>query len=155
MAVLGLLVALVLFDSYVVPSSAMEPTIEPGARVLARSIDGDDVSRGDLVVFRPPEGAPDPQVLRVSRVVAVGGDEIAPSRDGISVNGKLVDEPYVAPGIHNGGLDRTVVPEGHVFVMGDNRQASQDSRVYGAVPNGNIEKLVVAQWWPLSGVGGF
>ncbi|WP_269859008.1 signal peptidase I [Streptomyces sp. RPT161] len=142
-----------LYRPYTVPTDSMQPTVNPGDRVLAQRIHGDQVHRGDVVVFNDPLWGNEPMV---KRVVAVGGDRIAccDKQGRLTVNGQPVDEPYLlqrgqAP------IPATTVPRGQLFMLGDNRQVSMDSRVHlsdvdhGAVPSGEVAARVDAVVWPL------
>jgi signal peptidase I len=85
--------------------------------------------------------------------VAVGGDTIE-GRDGrVYVNGELIEEPYLEPGTPTNDLGREVVPEGTVFVMGDNRLNSEDSRVFGPIDEDTIIGRAVVKVLPLSDLG--
>jgi signal peptidase I len=127
---------------YLMPGPSMEPTLSDGDRVIAREIDGDEVDRGDVVVAEVP--APDTGGSRVviKRVIGVAGDEIAAVNDQLRINGEAADEPYLAPGTPTTAVAQQEVPAGHVFVMGDNRPNSQDSRIFGPVPIQDIVAFV-------------
>jgi signal peptidase I len=150
----GWLLVGALFDGYRIPVESMEPTVHVGDRVLARSIDGEDASRGDIVIFTAPDGSSRSEIERISRVIAVEGDEVRTDEGSLLIDGEQVNEPYLRDGTLTTGLDRTTVPAGHVFVLSDNRANAQDSRVFGPVPLENIYALVTVRWWPLSGFGG-
>jgi signal peptidase I len=168
---------------YRIPSGSMEPTLKVGQRVLVNRIShrlGADPKVGDVVVFRPPATAiaqtcGDPhsgagtqrpcarpsagvhEDTFIKRVVAVGGDTIA-IRGGRAVrNGKLADEPFIAPCADDSGCDFPQpirVPRGYVFLMGDNRGSSDDSRYWGPVPLSRVIGKAFASYWPPSQVGG-
>jgi signal peptidase I len=148
--VLGMIAIAILFDGYRVPSEAMAPALEPGDRVLARDVDGDDVSRGDIVVWRADE----PPLQRISRVVAVAADEVGAEGGRLTIDGEPADEPYLADGTTTSNVDPITVPEGHVYLMGDNRSTARDSRLLGPIERDHIERLVVFRWWPIGAVGG-
>jgi signal peptidase I len=142
------------FDGYRIPSEAMAPTIGGGDRVLARAVSGDDVSRGDVIVYLAPDEPGVQQFERIGRVVAVAGDELGEEDQFLAIDGERVDEPWLPEGTTTFGIEPQVVPADHVFVMGDNRSNSEDSRMFGPVPHDNVLKLVVVQWWPLPEFGG-
>lgn len=147
-------VVAVLFDGYRIPSFAMAPTLDAGDRVLARPSDGGDVGRGDIVIFTPEVGSV-PAVERISRVVAVAGDVVDVADGFLTIDGRRAREPYLEPGTRTEGVEPLEVPRGHVYVLGDNRTNSQDSRFYGPVPVGRIHARAVLRYWPLGEVGGF
>ncbi|GAA4074359.1 signal peptidase I [Streptomyces shaanxiensis] len=132
----------------------MRPTYEIGDRIVAERVDGDEVGRGDLVLFTAPERYGEPAVIQ--RVIGVGGDRVVccegtdTTRERITVNGKALSEPYVKDGIAD-GLHRpydVTVPEGRLFLLGDYRQNSRDSRFFaedhgGTVPVGAIMGRVI------------
>jgi signal peptidase I len=127
-------------------SDSMSETLVRGDHVLTWKLGAADQTwqRGDVISFER-QGE-----LLIKRVVGVGGDRVA-LRDGVLfVNGKRVDEPYTDPiDIDSVYFGPVSVPEGTVFVMGDNRRNSDDSRDYGAVPTSDVEGRVVAVIWPL------
>ncbi|HET6774030.1 MAG TPA: signal peptidase I [Acidimicrobiales bacterium] len=159
----GVLIALTaqafFVQAFWIPSPSMTPTLEVGDRVLVNKLSykTHDVRRGDLIVFeRPPEtsnGLEGEIKDLIKRVVAVGGDSIE-GRDGrVYVNGELIEEPYLEPGTPTNDLDREVVPEGTVFVMGDNRLNSEDSRVFGPIDEDTIIGRAVVKVLPLTDLG--
>jgi signal peptidase I len=161
----ALLVALVvrtfLFQAFWIPSASMEPTLREGDRVLVNKLSYDlhDLHRGDVIVFeRPPEpggAAPHDDIADlVKRVVGLPGD-VVEARDGVvHVNGERLDEPYLNPDMPTDHLARTVVPEGTVFVMGDNRTNSHDSRDFGPIDEGSVVGRAFVRFFPLDHLGG-
>ncbi len=90
----GFVWAALVYRPYTVPTSSMAPTIGAGSRVLAQRVDGDEVRRGDVVVFKDETWVSGSAVVK--RVVAVGGDTVACCTEGkLTVNGKEIDEPYL------------------------------------------------------------
>ncbi|MGV9879209.1 signal peptidase I [Streptomyces sp. NPDC003006] len=149
----------VLYQPYTVPTGSMTPTIGSGDRVLAQRIDGDEVRRGDVVVFKQATWGDLPMV---KRVVGVGGDKVACCKDGkLTVNGKEVAEPYLLEGQGAAvtGIPTTTVPEGRLFLLGDERSGSLDSSVHlsdgenGSVPRGAVQARVDAVAWPMDKFG--
>jgi signal peptidase I len=165
--VVALVVKTFLFQAFYIPSASMEPTLEEGDRVLVNKLSYDlhDVHRGDVVVFElPPEkvGADGIKDL-IKRVIGLPGDTIE-TRDGaVYVNDRLLDEPYLAEGTltgdpnngNNPSITRQVVPEGTVFVMGDNRDNSHDSRYAdrGPIPIDSIVGRAFVLVWPPGEMG--
>jgi signal peptidase I len=154
----GFIWAAIVYQPYTVPTGSMTPTIDAGDRVLAQRIDGQVVRRGDVVVFKDASWGDLPLV---KRVVAVGGDKVACCTDGrLTVNGKQISEPYLAPGqpASAEGIPATSVPKGRLFVLGDERSGSLDSSMHlqdpgnGAVPRSSVDARVDAVAWPLRGM---
>ncbi|MDF6018532.1 signal peptidase I [Streptomyces sp. JH34] len=161
----------VVYKPYTVPTDSMTPTVNAGDRVLAERVDGGDVRRGDVVVFTDSVWG---DVPMVKRVVGVGGDKVACCDRGgrLTVNGKPVEEPYLrAEGASSligadgkapaSPQDFTAdVPEGRLFLLGDERSTSMDSRVHledpghGSVPRSAVEARVDAVAWPMNGMIG-
>ena len=136
-----------------IPTESMVPTLEVGDRLFVNKFVYRfwEPERGDIVVFDDVDGGEDELI---KRVVAVPGDRVRVVNGELRVNGELQDEPYVRVQRPNGsvyGPER--VPEGHVFVMGDNRGNSQDSRFFGPVPVENIRGEAFLRFWPPSRIG--
>src|SRR5690606_32826906 len=125
--VIALVIEALLVQAFWIPSPSMEPTLNVGNRVLVNKLSYrfHDVHRGDVIVFeRPPgtsRGGEDEIRDLIKRVIAVEGDVIEERNQLVYVNGERLDEPYLEPGTPTENLPRQTVPEGHVFVMGDNR----------------------------------
>ena len=150
----------VLYQPYTVPTDSMDPTVKAGDRVLAQRIDGDEVRRGDVVVFQDSVWG---SVPMVKRVVGVGGDKVAccDKQGRLSVNGEGLAEPYLetAGPDSQSPFKSTTVPRGRLFLLGDHRLDSVDSRVHlqdgdnGAVPRSAVNARVDAVAWPMGGLG--
>ncbi|MCD7444090.1 signal peptidase I [Streptomyces lincolnensis] len=149
----------VLYRPYTVPTSSMTPTIDAGDRVLAERVDGDEVRRGDVVVFKDTSWVTN--ALVVKRVVAVGGDTVACCTDGrLTVNGKQIDEPYLPAGTaaEISNFPTVTVPKGRLFLLGDERQGSLDSTAHltdaaqGTVAQSAVSARVDAVVWPMNGM---
>jgi signal peptidase I len=146
------------YRPYTVPTSSMTPTIDAGDRVLAQRVDGDEVRRGDVVVFEDKTWVSNAKVVK--RVVAVGGDTVSCCTDGkLTVNGKRIDEPYLPEGslAEIKGFGTVTVPEGRLFLLGDERQGSLDSTAHltdaaqGTVSRDAVSARVEAVVWPWKG----
>jgi signal peptidase I len=131
---------------------SMELTLEQDDRVLVSKIDYrlGSPERGDIIVFNSP--APQATIPFVKRVIALGGDTVDLRGGSVFVN----DQLFVVPQAHGGTLPQFsaitypfTVPDGHVFVLGDNRQSSSDSRTFASVPIGNIIGKVILRFWPV------
>jgi signal peptidase I len=141
-------------EAFWIPSASMVPTLKYGDRVLVNKFiyRFTEPERWDVIVFKSVEG--DDEDL-IKRVVGVPGDEIA-VRDGkLFVNGEPQKEPYVNKKYPDRSFYApTTVPKDHVFAMGDNRANSQDSRIFGPVPEENIEGEAFLRFWPPHRIGG-
>jgi signal peptidase I len=128
--------------AYSMSGTAMEPTLGHGDPIVAREIGGSEVARGDVVVVEVPSQTPGESMSVVKRVVAVAGDEIDAAGGEILIDGRPADEPYLAPGTVTENITRQEIPARHVFVLGDNRTNSLDSRSYGPVPDRTVVAVV-------------
>ncbi|TQK51560.1 signal peptidase I [Streptomyces sp. SLBN-118] len=152
----GFIWGALVYQPYTVPTDSMTPTVHAGDRVLAERIDGDQVRRGDIVVFRDKQWGDMPMV---KRVVGVGGDTVACCGDGgkLTINGKAIEEPYLRTKGAASNTFTATVPKGQLFMLGDERMGSQDSRVHlqdpgqGSVPRSAVEGRLDAVAWPLTG----
>jgi signal peptidase I len=129
---------------------SMETTLEQNDRVLVSKLDYrfGPPQRGDIIVFNPP--LPDASIPYVKRVIAVAGETVELRDGAVLVNGQVVDIPQA----HGSSLPQTptiaypyTVPAGDVWVMGDNRTFSSDSRSFGPVPVSNIIGKVILRFW--------
>jgi len=163
--VVALVVKTFLFQAFYIPSGSMEPTLEKGDRVLVNKLSYDlhDVNRGDVIVFEldPDEVGTDGIKDLIKRVIGLPGDVIE-TRDGVVyINDEPLDEPYLAEGTvtgstsdgQNPSIERQTVPEGHVYVLGDNRSNSADSRYRGPIPIDSIVGRAFVLFWPPGDVG--
>ena len=154
--VVAFLVKTFLFQAFWIPSPSMSPTLVKGDRVLVNKLSYDlhDVNRGDVVVFERPATEDTSQIKDlIKRVVAVGGDRVSIMDGKVRLNGKVIDEPYThdLPTTYSScgvgkvdGIDTEAglkIPEGEVFVMGDNRVNSHDGRCFGPID----EDLIVGR----------
>jgi signal peptidase I len=156
---IALLVEAFLIQAFWIPSPSMEPTLEVGDRVLVNKLSYKfhDVNRGDVVVFERPPGAStgeDGEIKDlIKRVIAVGGDTIEAKDGDVYVNGEAIDEDYLEPGTPTDNLPLTTIPDGRVFVMGDNRINSEDSRIFGAIDEDTIVGRAFIRVLPITDIG--
>jgi signal peptidase I len=164
-----------------IPSESMVPTLQVGQRVLVDRITpklGNDYERGDILVFTPPAGAdtdscgvpdqagrpcprPTPNHSSsdfIKRVVAVGGERVAVRGGHVWLNGREQREPFAnlsgcTPGDECDMPREITVPKGYLFMMGDNRGASADSRVWGPIPKKWVVGPAFATYWPPKRIG--
>ena len=141
----------------------MQPNFHTGERVIVNEIlyDIREPKRGEVIVFHVPSEGRD----FIKRVIGVAGDTVKVEGDTVTVNGKKVDETYIQGAIDaaeangnelynmkdfpNEQFPDGTVPEGHVFVMGDNRSNSTDSRMIGYVPLKDIVGRADLIFWPI------
>ncbi|THA28776.1 signal peptidase I [Streptomyces sp. A1277] len=183
--ILALLIKTFLVQAFSIPSDSMQNTLQRGDRVLVDKLTpwfGSEPERGEVVVFHDPDGwlrdepTPKPNAAQkflsfvglmpsaeekdlIKRTIAVGGDTVECKKGGpVQVNGKALDEPYVFPG--NSACDDMPfgpfkVPDGKIWVMGDHRQDSSDSRYHtndvnkGFVPVSQVVGRAVVVAWPV------
>jgi len=168
-----------LVAAFYIPSGSMEPTLNISDRVLVEKVSYrlGDVQNGDVVVFVhedpdvEPVGPSNP-VARfltglgqaiglvppsdrdfIKRVVGVPGDRITCRGDSLFRNGQKVQEPYLVQGTTTDCKGETVVGAGQLFVMGDNRTNSQDSRFFGVIQRSDVVGRAFVRIWPLNHVG--
>jgi signal peptidase I len=140
-------------EAFYIPSESMVPTLEVGDRVFVNKFiyRFTEPERGDIIVFESVNGGEDDLI---KRVVALPGDSVAVRGGVLSVNEEPQNEPYLNREIPDDSFfGPTRLSEGEVFVMGDNRANSADSRVFGPVPIENIEGEAFAFFWPPSRIG--
>jgi signal peptidase I len=139
--------------TYLIAGACMEPTLQPGDRVVIDTADRTP-RRGQIVVFLARSsgtsclavtpGCPGPYPCLIKRVIALGGETIEIRHGVVFIDGRRLGEPYLNPVKDVRGFPPTRVPPGHVFVMGDNRTNSDDSRFgLGPVPECDILGTVV------------
>lgn len=160
-------------QAFSIPSESMVPQLEAGDRVVVSktSYRLHDVRRGDIIVFPHPQAEPDraslptrvahdlletvglhkpPEDELIKRVIGLPGEVVGAEDGHVVVDGRALIEPYLPPGTLTGSFGPTVVPDGHVFVMGDNRGNSADSRVIGPIEVDTIVGRAIARVWPPS-----
>jgi signal peptidase I len=144
-------VPVALFHVSVVRGSSMAPGIHDGDRIVVDHFAYlfEPVDRGDIVVLKYPL---DPSLDYIKRIIGLPGDEIVIEGGSVWVNGKALEEPYVASA---DPLSRSFVrvQPAHYFVLGDNRPRSSDSREFGQVPMDYVRGRVEARLWPISRIG--
>jgi len=156
-----------------IPSASMEPQLQEGDRVLVSrtAYRLHDVNRGDVIVFDSPTSiAVDEPFLEavakdaleavglrepgdgelIKRVLGLPGETISAQEGHLVIDGHVVVEPYLPDGVATGDFGPIDIPQGHVFVMGDNRGSSADSRVIGPIDVDAIVGRAIARIWPPS-----
>ncbi len=154
--VFALVLRVFVVQTYYIPSGSMETTLNIRDRIVVDKLSYHlhSVHRGDIVVFaRPPKETDLSLTDLVKRVIGLPGEQIASAPNGqILINGKPLSEPWLPP-IGRGQLLTPITPQtippGTYFVMGDNRNGSSDSRVFGPISRSLIVGRVVVRIWPL------
>jgi len=127
--------------------SSMEPNMYVGYRVMTEKITYRFRSpqRGEVVIA----DVPGQEAGLIKRVVALPGEIVAVRAGHTYINGEMIDEPWVS---HFGGREytATLVPEGHIFMVGDNRVVSRDSRAIGPIPLKDVTRRAWLVYWPLT-----
>jgi len=149
--VLAVLIRLFVLQPFFIPSGSMEPTLWPGDRIVVGKTDlfGQPVP-GDVVVFHYPL---DPREDFVKRLVAAGGQTVQLKDSRLYIDGKMVPEPYLPAGLTFPDFGPVTVPAGSYFMLGDNRNNSDDSRIWGFVRKDLVVGRVLCVYWPLSRIG--
>ncbi|MFH1827485.1 MAG: signal peptidase I [bacterium] len=143
-----------------VKGSSMYPSLNEGDYIFTSKITYKfrDMERGDIVVFRSPEN---PDIEFIKRIIGLAGDEIMISDNKVYLNNQIIQENYInqyTPTPNNAFLKEGVpiiVPQDHVFIMGDHREVSSDSRIFGPIPISSLIGQVFYRYYPLNKVGAF
>jgi len=166
-----------LVQAFFIPSASMRDTLLEGDRVMVNKLAYrfGEPERGDVIVFDSPLvphdggesvvgsivrnvgealGISTPDTALIKRVIAVGGETIEIRGDTLYVDGVALDEPYLREGSRMDAFGPLTIPDGEVFVMGDNRNQSEDSRRFGTIPVGDIIGRAFIRVWPPSRWGG-
>ena len=149
--VIAVLINLFLAQATRVYGSSMEPNLHTDQRLVVEKVSYHlhTPHRGDVVVIRMPERGPE---LLIKRVIALSGETIEVRGGEVYIDGEALEEPYLTR-TTTGSYGPTTVPEGYVFVMGDNRGASNDSRIFGPVLLDRVVGRAWVSYWPIETVG--
>lgn len=159
----ALLIRSFVAEPFVIPSTSMTSTLNVGDRLIGEKITyrGSDPKAGDIITFEDPDN---PSQILIKRVIATAG-QVVELKDGVVyIDGIALSEPYTSGkksyplNGHASKLDNDIeypytVPEGYVWVMGDNRTNSQDSRYFGAIPISSVTSRALFVFWPLENIG--
>jgi signal peptidase I len=162
---LALVVKVFLLQAFYIPSLSMSPTLRVGDRVLVNKLSYrlHDVNRGDVIVFERPASETSSTIPDlIKRVVGLPGESISFIDGAVYVDGKRLDESYLSAGTVTSSANAPnkctaeapcVVPSGQVWVMGDNRSDSKDSRYFGSIDESTIVGRAFVTVWPLGRFG--
>jgi signal peptidase I len=149
--VIAILINLFLAQATRVYGQSMEPNLHTNQRLVIEKVSYrfHGPRRGDIVVLKLPDQSDE---LLIKRVIGLPGERVE-IRDGhVYVDGALLDEPYLDQRTP-GNMASRIIPPLHVFVLGDNRMASNDSRAFGPVSLDNLLGKAWASYWPLAEMG--
>ncbi len=149
--VIALLIHLFLAQATRVYGQSMEPNLHTNERLVIEKLSYHfhGPRRGDVVVLRDPSGSPE---LLIKRIVGLPGERVTLADGRVYVDGTPIAEPYLDQPTQGSGRS-WIVPPFHVFVMGDNRSASRDSRTFGTVPMEELIGKALFRYWPLEEIG--
>ncbi|MCH2620042.1 MAG: signal peptidase I [Acidimicrobiales bacterium] len=162
---LALLIKAFLFQAYYIPSPSMNPTLFEGDRILVNKLSYKlhSVNRGDLIVFDTPEASGKDDLIK--RVIGLPGEFVNVEEERIEIDGGLLLEPYLPLSSNIKSFATPVncvnrpdenygcrIPDDHVFVMGDNRSNSRDSRFFGPVPIEDVKGRAFIRVWPIGDI---
>ena len=163
--VVALLISATSIQAFFIPSKSMESTLHVGDRVLVNkwSYRLHEVHRGDVVVFTKPkdEAASNINDL-IKRVIGLPGETVTIQNDHVYINGQQLNEPYLDAGAVSIAVPGKwactpqapcKIPKGQLWVMGDNRTDSEDSRYFGPIPQSSVVGRAFFRIWPLNRIG--
>lgn len=159
-ALLGLLFALLLrmlaFEGVLITSGSMQPTLYRGDYTLVdhRAALQGSWRRGDVVLFEAPASWKGPGTSLVKRIIGLPGEEIVLFRGRVYINKKLLSETYLANSPDAQDTAPMVLAPDHYYVMGDNRNFSDDSRANGPISEKDIRGRIKMILWPMPRIGG-
>ena len=151
----ALLLRASLFQAFYIPSESMETTLSINDRVLVNKLSYrlHDINRGDIVVFARPDDQQGEIRDLIKRVIGLPGETIEARDNVLYINGQRLIEPYLDDNVVTADFGPTVIPDDEVFVMGDNRTESYDSRVFGTVSEDRVVGRAFVLFWPLNRLG--
>ncbi len=163
----ALLIKAFLLQAFYIPTASMDPTLREDDRVLVNKLSYrvGDVQRGDIIVFRKPDGAPGDIEDFIKRVIGLPGETISFSDGTVFIDGRSLTEDYVRgvptttqqliPGCDTtpAVADTCRIPADTLFVMGDNRESSFDSRRFGPIDQSSVIGRAFLKVWPLGDIG--
>ncbi|TDX51960.1 signal peptidase I [Orenia marismortui] len=149
--VISFLIITFVVQAFYIPSGSMRPTLKPGDRIFANKFiyRFREPQRQEIIVFKYPV---DPSRRFIKRLIGLPGDRVKIIEGRVYVNGKALEEDYTLEKSYS-DFPEVKVPENHYFMLGDNRNNSEDSRFWGFVPRENIVGKAFVIFWPLNRIG--
>ncbi|MCL0062707.1 signal peptidase I [Peptococcaceae bacterium] len=151
-AVLAMIIRLFVIEPFYIPSGSMEPTLMVNDRIIVSKISYyfEEPERGDVVVFKYPK---DTSRNFVKRLIAKPGETVELKNSKLYINGKFLPESYLPADLIYPDYGPVTVPEDHYFMLGDNRNSSEDSRFWGFMHKDLIIGKAVIIYWPPNRIG--
>lgn len=156
--ILAVLIRFFIAEPRYIPSESMFPTLAEGDRLVVEKVSYhfQHPQGGDIVVFNPPNQLQqlgyDQNQAFIKRIIARAGDLVAVNEGKVYLNNEPLEEDYILEMPYY-NLPATKVPPGYLFVMGDNRNNSNDSHIWGFLPETNIIGKAVFRFWPFNRIG--
>ena len=149
---IALMIYLFLGRTITVKGQSMEPNLHGQQRLIIDLVSHRfrPPQRGEIIVFDVPESVS--EIPLIKRIMGIPGDTVETKQGAAYLNGQRLNEPYLAE-MTLGRMTPRLVPEGHVFVLGDNRNHANDSRYFGMVPYDHIIGRAWVSYWPIEDVG--
>ncbi|MGI6678935.1 MAG: signal peptidase I [Dehalobacterium sp.] len=147
--IIAIMMRLFLWEPYNIPSSSMEPILKPGDRILVNKwiYRFQGPKRGDIVVFPYPL---DEKTRYIKRIIALPGEDIQGRKGKILINGRELEESYIIGKGTSFDFGPITLDGNEYFVLGDNRNNSRDSRVFGVITGDKISGRAGIIYWPLN-----
>ena len=144
---LAVVIRIFIIQPFFIPSGSMEPTLQVGDRIIVSKFNYHFWSpqRGDIIVFKYPL---DPTRDFVKRLIAFGGETVTLKNSMLYINNQQVPEEYLPAGLYFNDFGPIIVPPGHYLALGDNRNNSDDSRVWGPLPQKYVVGKAILVYWP-------
>ncbi|MBE3587458.1 MAG: signal peptidase I [Thermoanaerobacteraceae bacterium] len=145
---LATVIRIFILAPFYIPTGSMEPTLQVGDRIIVSKLSYriGEPHRGDIVVFKYPL---DPDRDFVKRLIGMPGETVALRNSRLYINGRQVPENYLPADLHFADFGPVKVPSGSYLMLGDNRNNSDDSRIWGYLPRQYIIGKAVLIYWPL------
>ena len=155
---ISIIVRLFIAEPRFIPSNSMQPTLQIGDRLLIEKVSYrlHEPHQGDIVVFEPPPQLQEIGYERdqafIKRVIGLPGQIVQVSKHQVYIDGQVLNEDYIleAPAYN---MPPVEIPSGYLFVMGDNRNDSNDSHVWGLLPEQNVIGRAAIRFWPIAEAG--
>lgn len=150
--VLALVIRFFLFEPFYIPSGSMEPTLQVEDKIIVNKIvyRFGEPERGDIIVFKYPL---DPSRDYIKRVIGLPGETLEIKESTVYIDGQAITENYLPSDTKFMDFGPVSIPEDSYFMMGDNRNNSQDSRVWGTLPEDHIVGKAFLIFWPANRIG--